>query len=65
FVHKDTPQEARDKLIAVAEKTMMSERAQKLAADTGAAVYWQGPEASAAQIVSDRETLGGIGALLQ
>lgn len=65
FVHKDTPQDARDKLIAVAKKTMMSERAQKLAAETGASVYWQDAGASAEQIVADREKLGGIGALLE
>ena len=31
----------RDKIIAVAEKTVMSERAQAVAAETGALVYWQ------------------------
>ena len=65
FVHKDTPQDVRDKIIAVAEKTVMSERAQKLARETGASVYWQNAETSAAQIVSDREKLSGIGALLE
>ena len=65
FVHKDTPQDVRDKIIAVAQKTMMSERAQKLAKETGASVYWQDARASANQIVSDREKLGGIGALLE
>ncbi len=65
FVHKDTPQDVRDKIIAVAEKTMMSERAQKLAEETGASVYWQNADDSAAQIVADREKLGGIGALLE
>lgn len=39
FVHKDTPQDVREKIIAVASKTVMSERAQKLAAETGALVY--------------------------
>ncbi|MEM8978864.1 MAG: tripartite tricarboxylate transporter substrate-binding protein, partial [Pseudomonadota bacterium] len=38
FVHKDTPQDARDKIIAVAEKTVKSDRAMKLAAETGALV---------------------------
>lgn len=64
FVHKDTPQDARDKIIAVAQKTVMSERAQKLAADTGAAVYWQPADQVAAQIATDIETLAGIEALL-
>jgi len=65
FVHKDTPQDVRDKIIAVAKKTVMSERAQKLAEETGASVYWQDAPASADQIVNDREKLGGIGALLE
>lgn len=65
FVHKDTPQDVRDKIIAAAQKTVMSERAQKLASETGASVYWQDATSSAAQIVSDREKLGGIGALLE
>ena len=65
FVHKDTPQEARDKIIASAKKTMLSERAQKLAKDTGAAVYWTDAKASAAQIVADQEAMGSLGELLQ
>ncbi|MEM9105756.1 MAG: tripartite tricarboxylate transporter substrate binding protein [Pseudomonadota bacterium] len=65
FVHKDTPQDARDKIIEVAKKTMMSERAQKLAEETGASIYWLDAPSSADQIVSDRDKLGGIGALLE
>lgn len=65
FVRKDTPQEVRDKIIAVAKKTMMSERAQKLAKETGAGVYWLDEEQSAAQIKSDGEALGQLGALLE
>ncbi|MEM7259973.1 MAG: tripartite tricarboxylate transporter substrate binding protein, partial [Pseudomonadota bacterium] len=65
FVHKDVPQEARDKIIAVAKKTMMSDRAQKLAKETGAAVYWTDAAASAAQITSDQEAMGRLGELLQ
>ena len=38
FVHKDTPQDVRDKIIAVASKTVMTERAQALTS-TGAQVY--------------------------
>jgi len=64
FVHKDTPQEARDKIIAVARETVMSDRAQALAAETGALVYWQDAEAVKAQIASDIETLGRIGEML-
>ena len=64
FVHKDTPQEARDKIIAVAEKTMRSERAQKLAAETGAAVYWQPADEVIGQIQTDTETMARIEGML-
>lgn len=64
FVHKDTPQDVREKIIAVAKKTVMSERAQKLASETGAAVYWQSADEVSAQIATDIETLKGIDALL-
>lgn len=65
FVHKDTPQDVRDKIIAVAQKTVMSERAQKLAKETGAAVYWQSADKVKAQIASDIETLANIGKMLK
>ncbi len=64
FVHRDTPQEVRDRIVAVAEKTVMSDRAQELAAQTGALVYWQDAAAATAQIASDIETLGAIDAAL-
>lgn len=60
FVHKDTPQDARDKIIAVAEKVVMSDAAQKIAAETGALIYWQDVDASNAQIAQDIETLGNL-----
>ena len=65
FVAKDTPQDVRDKIIAVAKKTVMSERAQNLAAETGAGIYWQDAAASAKQIMADGEALGKVGALLE
>jgi tripartite-type tricarboxylate transporter receptor subunit TctC len=64
FVHKDTPQDIREKIIAVAKKTVMSERAQKLAAETGASVYWQSADEVTAQIAADIETLKRIETLL-
>ncbi len=64
FVHKDTPQDVQEKIIAVAEKTVMSERAQELAAETGALVYWQSAGDVVSQIEKDIETLAGIEALL-
>jgi len=60
FVHKDTPQDARDKIIAVAKKAVMSDAAKQLAADTGALIYWQDVEASNAQIAQDIEVLGNL-----
>ncbi|MEP3036973.1 MAG: tripartite tricarboxylate transporter substrate-binding protein, partial [Pseudoruegeria sp.] len=41
FVHADTPQDVQEKISAVAAETMKSERAQTLASETGALVYWQ------------------------
>ncbi len=64
FVHADTPQDVRDKIIAVAEKTMMSERAQQLAAETGALVYWQPADEVVMQIEKDIATMAGIEAML-
>lgn len=64
FVNKDTPDDVRAKIIEVAKETMASDRAQKLAADTGALVYWQDAESSAARIIADGDTLAKIGALL-
>ena len=65
FVTKDTPADVREKIIASAKETVMSARAQKVAADTGALVYWQDAEASAARIASDSETFGAINAMLE
>ena len=57
FVRKETPQDVRDKIIAVASKTVMSDRAQQ--------VYWQGPEESAKRIEKDIETVARIGEILK
>ena len=65
FVHKDTPADVREKIIAVAQKTMASERALKLAEETGALVYWQTAEETNAQIEADIATLGAINAALE
>ena len=65
FVTKDTPQDVRDKIIAVAEKTVMSERAQNVAKETGALVYWQNADDSEARIAKDIDTVARIGELLE
>ncbi|MEL6888698.1 MAG: tripartite tricarboxylate transporter substrate-binding protein [Pseudomonadota bacterium] len=64
FVTKGTPQEVIDTIAAVAEKTMASEAAQQLMAETGAAVYWQGQDAAQARIEADREKSAEINAIL-
>lgn len=53
FVPKGTPQEVKDKLAAVAEKAMQSEKAQDVARNTGAGVYWMGPAEAAKRIDAD------------
>jgi len=64
FVESGTSQDVKDKIIAVAKKSMLSDRAQQVAADTGALIYWMDAEASEAQINKDRETMVTIGGLL-
>lgn len=64
FVHKDTPADVREKIVAVARETMSSERARKLSADTGALIYWKDADAAADQIESDKETIGRINAMI-
>ncbi len=65
FVHKDTPQDVREKIIAVAKETMASDRAQDFMARTGALVYWQNAEDTAAQIEADAEAFAKVNAMLQ
>ena len=43
---------------------MMGEKAQQVANDTGAQVYWMDAAESAAQIEKDIATMGTIGSLL-
>ena len=65
FVHKDTPADVREKIAAVASKTVMSERAQAVAKETGAQVYWSDAAASAEIIAKDKATSAHIGKLLE
>ena len=64
FVHKDTPADVREKIIAVAKKTIASEKAMTFAAETGAQLYWQDANDVKEQIVADIKTLDAIGTLL-
>lgn len=65
FVHKDTPAEVRAVLIESAKETMASERAQELAAQTGAAVYWQDADSSMQRIKSDIDVSGEINGMIE
>lgn len=65
FVTKGTPQEVIDTIAAVAEKTMMSEEAQQLMAETGAQVYWQGQDEAQARIEADRAKSAEIAEILE
>lgn len=60
FVKKGTPQEVIDVLAKIASDTMAGEDAQKLMAETGARVYWQGTEESNARIETDRGKLSEL-----
>lgn len=64
FVHKDTPQDVRDKIVAVAAKTVMSARAQEIAAQTGAEVYWMNAEEGQALLDKNTAIMGTIGEIL-
>lgn len=55
FVKKGTSQEVKDKVAAAAKKALDSPKAKKLAADTGAEVYWMGAEETDARIESSRK----------
>lgn len=60
FVHRDTPAAARARIAAVAERVVLGETAQRIAADTGAEVFWQDAATSAARIAADIETVERI-----
>lgn len=64
FVHKDTPADVREKIIASAKETMASARAQELAAQTGAIIYWTEADAAVARIQSDIAVSGSIAKML-
>ncbi|MQQ07816.1 tripartite tricarboxylate transporter substrate binding protein [Epibacterium sp. SM1979] len=64
FVHKDTPADVREKIIASAQETMASDRAKELAAQTGAIIYWQDAATSAERISSDIAVSGKINELI-
>ena len=65
FVRTGTPEDVKAKIIAVAKESVMSERAQILAKETGAAVYWENAEGAKARIARDIETLAAIEKMLE
>jgi tripartite-type tricarboxylate transporter receptor subunit TctC len=64
FVHKDTPVEAREKIAAIASKTIASDKAKKFAEETGAQIYWKDAQASKEQISRDAKTIQEINELV-
>ena len=63
FVGAGTPQDVKDKITAVAKRSILSDRAQEVAANSGALIYWMDADASTAQINKDRETMATIAGL--
>ncbi|OOY04626.1 tripartite tricarboxylate transporter substrate binding protein [Thioclava sp. F28-4] len=64
FVKKGTPEDVREKIAAVAEKVMSSDKAKELADQTGALIYWQDAATATQRIAHDSETLGTIDGLI-
>jgi len=65
FVKKGTSDEVKQALIASAKQTMASDRAQMVAKNSGALVYWMNAEDALGQIEKDRSTMVTIGELTQ
>jgi len=65
FVKKGTPQDVKDKIAAISKKTMLGEKAQTLAKETGARIYWEGESESIARIASDTVKFDELNAILQ
>ena len=65
FVHSDTPQDVRDRIVESAKATIASDRAKELAAKTGAIIYWQDGDEAAERIASDIATSGKINSMIE
>jgi len=65
FVKQGTSDEVKQALIASAKQTMASDRAQMVAKNSGALVYWMNAEDALGQIEKDRSTMVTIGELTQ
>lgn len=65
FVHRDTPADVRARIAEVAERVVLGEAAQRIAAETGAEVFWLNADDSAARIARDMVTLDRISAMIE
>lgn len=64
FVKKGTPQEVIDVIAEVAQQVVNSEAGQKLMAETGARLYWEGTEAANARIAADRVNIAEMNKII-
>lgn len=65
FVHKDTPEDAREKIRSVAMRVMQSDKARKLSQETGALIYWQDVDEAYQQIEQDIDSVDRISQILK
>ncbi|MFT5504724.1 MAG: tripartite-type tricarboxylate transporter receptor subunit TctC [Gammaproteobacteria bacterium] len=65
FVHKNTPAIARAKIRKAAMKVMASDKAKKLAKETGALIYWQDVDQAYKQIEKDIISVGRVNKILE
>jgi len=65
FVHKDTPEDAREKIRSVAMRVIQSDKARKLSEETGALIYWQDVDEAYQQIEQDIDSVDRISQILK
>ena len=65
FVKSDVGADVRAKVRAVAKRAMLGAKAQQIARDTGALIYWKDAAESDRQISADRKTMQTIGNMLE
>ena len=65
FVRKEVPALVRAKIRKVAMRVMTSDKAKKLAAETGALIYWQDVDQAYAQIKKDIDSVRRISEILE
>ncbi len=65
FVKADVKADVRAKLRKVAMRAVLGAKAQQIARDTGALIYWKEGDASDRQIAADRKTMQAIWKMLE